>query len=84
MPETPICQVPRIGRPEQGRRLSLQLVKLACLDETEHEGIWPFVGEGIANDAIRLTCAVTTRSCDNQNRSRSRAITVSYRDDEFG
>jgi hypothetical protein len=61
MSETPVCQVPRIGRHEQGRRLSLQLVRLTCLDETEHEGVVPFEGEGIANDAIRLTCAVTTR-----------------------
>jgi len=61
MPETPVCQVPRIGRHESGRRLSLHLVRLTCLDETEHEGVWPIEGEGIANDAIRLTCAATTR-----------------------
>lgn len=58
---TLLCQTPRIARHEQGRRLSLHLVKLTCNDETEHEGIWPFQGEGIANDAIRLTCEVTSR-----------------------
>ena len=56
-----LCQVPRIGRHEQGRRLSLQLVRLTCLDETEHEGVLGITGEGLANDAIRLTCGVTTR-----------------------
>lgn len=41
------------------RVLSLYLKTVTCLDETEHEGPWPFQGEGIANDAMRLTGVVT-------------------------
>jgi hypothetical protein len=41
------------------RVLALYLKSLTCLDETEHEGPWPFQGEGIANDAMRLTGVIT-------------------------
>jgi len=41
--------------------LSLYLRQVKCVDETEHEGIWPFVGEGIANDAIRLRTLTTSQ-----------------------
>ena len=80
MSETHICQVPRIGRHEQGRRLSLQLVRLTCRDETEHEGVWPVEGEGIANDAIRLTCAVTTRIGVEAEPSECRTETMNLGD----
>ncbi|MCP5246040.1 MAG: hypothetical protein H6937_08845 [Burkholderiales bacterium] len=45
--------------PSTERVLSLYLRRVECLDETEHEGIWPFVGEGIANDAMRLRVLLT-------------------------
>ncbi len=54
---------PRIPRDAHGLNLSLHLLRLRCEDETEHEGFWPFEGEGIANDAMRLMAVVT------QNRS---------------
>ena len=43
------------------RVLSLYLRQVKCIDETEHEGISPFVGEGIANDAIRLRALITSQ-----------------------
>lgn len=43
---TPVTPPP--GQP--GRLLSLHAIGLRCLDETEHDGL----GEGVANDAIRL------------------------------
>lgn len=45
-----------------GMIMTLHAVKLLCEDETEHEGFWPFEGEGIANDAMRMTGIVTTQS----------------------
>ncbi|GAB3236627.1 hypothetical protein GCM10027586_15610 [Kineococcus gypseus] len=44
-----------------GHLLSVRAISLLCLDETEHEGFWPAVGEGIANDAMRLFALVTTQ-----------------------
>lgn len=41
--------------------LTLELTRVRCVDETEHEGIWPFEGEGIANDAMRLKVINTTQ-----------------------
>ena len=80
MSEAPICHKPRIGRHEQGKRLSLHITKLTCIDETEHEGIWPVEGEGIANDAIRLTCAVTTRIGVEAEPSQCRTETMNLGD----
>lgn len=34
--------------------LSLRLLDVICLDETDHEGVVPFEGEWVANDAMRL------------------------------
>lgn len=42
-----------------GAVLTLHITRLLCEDETEHEGFWPFQGEGIANDAMRLGGVVT-------------------------
>ena len=53
------CQRQPIPREAEGIILSLRLVRLKCLDETEHEGFWPIQGEGIANDAMRLKAIIT-------------------------
>ncbi len=56
----PICSRPDLTRlPASTPLLSLYLRRVTCVDETEHEGIWPFVGEGIANDAIRMRVMLT-------------------------
>lgn len=34
--------------------LSLRLLDVTCVDETDHEGVWPWEGEWVANDAMRL------------------------------
>jgi hypothetical protein len=47
--------------PKDALTLSLYLRRVTCLDETEHEGVWPFEGEGVANDAIRLSALVTSQ-----------------------
>ncbi|MCB9156308.1 MAG: hypothetical protein H6645_04240 [Caldilineaceae bacterium] len=60
------CMRPRIPRDANGLGLSLHLVSLKCEDETEHEGFWPFVGEGIANDAMRLLAIVTQSRPDGE------------------
>jgi hypothetical protein len=39
----------------RNRFLKLFISRVRCADETEHEGGWPFEGEGIANDRIDLT-----------------------------
>jgi len=44
-----------------GMIMTLHATRLLCEDETEHEGFWPFEGEGIANDAMRMTGIVTTQ-----------------------
>jgi hypothetical protein len=41
--------------------LSLYVTQVRCVDETEHEGVWPFQGEGVANDAIRLSVTITAK-----------------------
>lgn len=38
----------------RNRFLKLIVTRVHCIDETEHEGAWPFEGEGIANDRIDL------------------------------
>jgi hypothetical protein len=38
----------------QNRFLKLKVNRVKCVDETEHEGPWPFQGEGVANDRIDL------------------------------
>lgn len=43
------------------KMLSLYVTNLLCEDESEHEGVWPFQGEGIANDAIRLSTMITVK-----------------------
>lgn len=43
------------------KMLSLYVTNLFCVDETEHEGVWPVQGEGVANDAIRLSAMVTVK-----------------------
>jgi hypothetical protein len=46
----------RGGNPPKykNNRLKLIITRVRCVDETEHEGAWPFEGEGIANDRIDL------------------------------
>jgi hypothetical protein len=44
-----------------GMIMTLNAVRLLCEDETEHEGFWPFEGEEIANDAMRMSGIVTTQ-----------------------
>jgi hypothetical protein len=57
---TSLCSRPDLTRlPASTPIVSLYLRRVECIDETEHEGIWPFVGEGIANDAIRLRTMLT-------------------------
>lgn len=54
------CSRPDLTKlPANSPILSLYLRKVECIDETEHEGIWPFVGEWISNDAIRLKALIT-------------------------
>lgn len=38
----------------RNRYLKFIVTRVRCIDETEHEGVWPFEGEGVANDRIDL------------------------------
>ncbi|GAA4443192.1 hypothetical protein GCM10023188_43760 [Pontibacter saemangeumensis] len=40
---------------------SLVITSVRCVDETEHEGVWPFEGEGVANEAMRLKVVTTSQ-----------------------
>lgn len=55
------CGQPVIDFASGGAVLTLHATRLLCEDETEHEGFWPFEGEGIANDAMRMGGVVTTQ-----------------------
>lgn len=55
-----VYRIPDTTRLPLGTKvLSLYVRRVTCLDETEHEGVWPFVGEGMANDAIRMSALIT-------------------------
>ncbi|BDM83767.1 fascin domain-containing protein [Acaryochloris marina] len=56
-----VCRNPAINF-NGGMIMTLHATKLLCEDETEHEGVWPFEGEFIANDAMRLSGIVTTQA----------------------
>jgi hypothetical protein len=44
----------------------LRIINVRCVDETEHEGVFPFEGEGIANDAMRLKALFMTEDSNAQ------------------
>jgi Fascin domain len=66
------------------RLVSLVATNLLCIDETEHEGVWPFIGEGIANDAIRLSALVTTQlgaeAAEQQAQTATKNLGDNYQD----
>ncbi len=55
-----ICGNPTIDF-NGGMILTLHAIRLLAEDETEHEGVWPFEGEGMANDAMRMLGVATTQ-----------------------
>lgn len=57
---TQVCANPTIDF-NGGMIITLHATRLRCRDETDHEGVWPFEGEWIANDAMRLGGVVTTQ-----------------------
>lgn len=48
------------------RSFDLWIRRVRCVDETEHEGVWPIEGEGIANDAMRLRALFLSEDSDAQ------------------
>ena len=46
------------------KSFDLFIRRVRCVDETEHEGFWPFEGEGIANDAMRLRALLVSEDSD--------------------
>lgn len=58
-----------------GRLFKLSLKKVVCVDETEHEGIWPFQGEGMANDHVLLNAITIVENSSGASKEyRSRRI----------
>jgi hypothetical protein len=46
------------------RSFDLWIRRVHCVDETEHEGVWPIQGERVANDAMRLRALFLSEDSD--------------------
>lgn len=63
----------------RNRILKLIVTRVRCVDETEHEGVWPFEGEGIANDRIDLG-AISIDPDQNTRRFGPQMVSDNFED----